>query len=126
MYEGFYPTVFDSDYCCFVPPKDLTRANFQDFVEWFDTYNSIEVVRFVYVSWLNDMVYLMHYQGSEFEVKDIDGYLAEFGNDPKFNDLTYAKNKMLGYLKDWFEIAATVRFIQESLDEVILEDDADY
>jgi hypothetical protein len=111
----FYPSLFDSDFACFLPPKKLEKVDKEEIMEWFETYNSMEVVRFVYMSYLNDMVYLLHYQGSAFNEVEIDGYLRDFGCDPRYNDRDWARDQLSKFIDEWFEIAGTVRFIQESI-----------
>lgn len=119
----FYPSLFDSDYACFLPPEKLEKVTKSDIMEWFEIYNSMEVVRFVFMSYLNDMVYLLHYQGSDFEEQDIDGYLRDFGFDARYNNRDWARAQLSKQIDDWFEIAGTVRFIQDSIPFEYSEDD---
>lgn len=110
-----YPSIFDSDFTCFDPPKELSKATKEDFQAWFYEYNYMEVTRFVFMAALNDMIYMLHYQGDEFDPDDIDYYLHNFGHDNKYNDINYAFAKLNQFLDEFIENAGTVSFIQTTL-----------
>jgi hypothetical protein len=110
-----YPSILDSDFACFDPPKELSKATKEDFQAWFYEYNYMEVLRFVFMAALNDMIYMLHYQGACFEPEEIDAYLYEFGHDNRYNDMNYAFAKLNVYLDEFMENAGTVSFIQSTL-----------
>ena len=110
-----YPSIFDSDFTCFDPPIELSKATKEDFQAWFYEFNYMEVTRFVFMAALNDMIYMLHYQGDEFTPDELDGYMLEFGYDNRFNDINYAYTKFNQYLDEFIENAGTVNFIQASL-----------
>jgi hypothetical protein len=110
-----YPSIFDSDFTCFDPPKELSKATKEDFQAWFYEYNYMEVLRFVFMAGLNDMIYMLHYQGDEFTPEEIDSYLHDFGHDNRYNDMNYAFAKLNTFLDEFVEYSGTVSFIQTTL-----------
>jgi hypothetical protein len=110
-----YPSSYEGDFSTFEPPKKLCKSSKEDFKRWFEEYNHMEVLRYVFIASFNDMLLLLSFLGGEFTDEEIQGYLSHFGNDKGFQDFQYAKFKFGQYLDEWFEFAGTVKFIDDAL-----------
>jgi hypothetical protein len=120
--DTFYPSLFDSEFSCFVPPRSLTKVNLEDFEKWSLEYNAHEVLRFVFISHLTDMIYLLHFMGDDgFTEEEVQGYLSDFGNDRRLNNPEFIKQKLKEVYAEWIEISTATAVIRDCLEEVWYE-----
>jgi hypothetical protein len=114
-----------ADFSTFEPPKELSKTNKQDFLNWFEEFNHFEVLRFVYYNWINDYCTIMYFLGTPFTEEELNGCLKDFSMDKNYRSIEYCKEKMLEYLDDWMEVCSTVSVISSIVIDIINEEDVD-
>ncbi|MGL4759129.1 MAG: hypothetical protein ACRCXZ_07345 [Patescibacteria group bacterium] len=121
-----FPGLYIGQFCCFTPPKPLSKSTLNDFECWFDKFNGYEVFRYIYMNCLEDMIFVLNAQGEEgFSENEIEGYLNDFARNPKYNDRTYLKQKLPELFSEWMEYR-TLSLIYKELILVYEEEDYEY
>ena len=123
--DTYYPSLFDSDFACFIPPKPLSKTNLKDFEQWLEDYNASEVLRFVLISHLSDMMYLLHFMGDDgFSEEEVQGYLEDFGNDNKLNNSEFRLTRLRELYAEWIEFSTAASIIRDCVvEEDFLEEE---
>lgn len=120
-----YPSIFDSHFNCFSPPKPLSKSSIKDFEQWFEDFNGYEVVRYMFISCLTDMIYVLFFTGDDgFSDEEIDAYLFEFGSDKRLNDRKYLKSQIAPIFNEWKEYRTVAELFREII--VFEEEDFEY
>ena len=120
-----YPSIFDSHFNCFSPPKTLSKSSIKDFEQWFEDFNGYEVVRYMFISCLTDMIYVLFFTGDDgFSDEEIDAYLFEFGSDKRLNDRKYLKSQIAPIFNEWKEYRTVAELFREII--VFEEEDFEY